>query len=138
MRKESLAFLKKLLSTPSPSGYESKIQRVCKSYVQPHVDKVYKDVHGNQYAVRNPKGKLRVMLAGHVDEIAPIVNHVDTDGFLGFLPIGGIDASAAPTPAASIPPAPASIRCKNIRRCISLCSGMPPCRMVYMASPLDK
>ena len=93
MRKESLAFLKKLLSTPSPSGYESKIQRVCKSYVQPYVDKVYKDVHGNQYAVRNPEGKLRVMLAGHVDEIALIVNHVDSDGFLGFLAIGGVDAS---------------------------------------------
>ncbi len=93
MRKESLAFLKKLLSTPSPSGFEEKIQRVCKSYIQPHVDKVYKDVHGNQYAVRNPSGKLRVMLAGHVDEIALIINHIDGDGFLGFLAIGGVDPS---------------------------------------------
>ena len=48
MRKESLAFLKKLLSTPSPSGYEAKIQRVCKSYVQSHEDKVYKDLHSTQ------------------------------------------------------------------------------------------
>ena len=93
MRKESLTFLKKLLSTPSPSGFESKIQKVCKSYVSPFVDEVYKDVHGNQYAVRNPKGKLRVMLAGHVDEIALMVNHIDAKGFLGFLAIGGVDAS---------------------------------------------
>lgn len=93
MRKESLTFLKKLLSTPSPSGYESKIQKVVKSYVSPYVDEVYKDVHGNQYSVRNPKGKLRVMLAGHVDEIALMVNHIDSKGFLGFLPIGGVDAS---------------------------------------------
>ena len=93
MRKESLTYLKKLLSTPSPSGFESKIQKVVKSYVSPYVDEVYKDVHGNQYAVRNPKGKLRVMLAGHVDEIALMVNHIDNDGFLGFLPIGGIDPS---------------------------------------------
>lgn len=93
MRKESLAFLKKLLSTPSPSGFESKIQRVCKNYAAPYVDKVYKDVHGNQYHVKNPKGTLRVMLAGHVDEIALMVNHVDKDGFLGFVAIGGVDAS---------------------------------------------
>ncbi|PCJ64267.1 MAG: hydrolase [Candidatus Hydrogenedentota bacterium] len=93
MRKESLTFLKKLLSTPSPSGFETKIQKVCKGYAAPYVDEIYKDVHGNQYAVRNPKGKLRVMLAGHVDEIALMVNHIDSNGFLGFLAIGGVDAS---------------------------------------------
>lgn len=93
MRKESLAFLKKLLSTPSPSGFESKIQKVCRDYVADFVDEVYKDVHGNQYAVRNPKGDLRVMLAGHVDEIALIVHHVDDFGFLSFQAIGGVDPS---------------------------------------------
>lgn len=93
MRKESLTFLKKLLSTPSPSGFESKIQKVCKSYVAPYVDKIEKDVHGNQFAIRNPGAKLRVMLAGHVDEIALMINHIDKNGYLGFLPIGGVDAS---------------------------------------------
>ncbi len=93
MRKESLAFLKKLLSTPSPSGFESEIQKACKSYVADSVDEVYKDVHGNQFHVRNPKGKLRVMLAGHVDEIALMVHHIDKEGYLRFLPIGGVDPS---------------------------------------------
>lgn len=93
MRKESLTFLKKLLSTPSPSGFESKIQRACKSYINPYVDDIYKDVHGNQYHVRNPKAKLRVMLAGHVDEIALMINHIDGNGFLSFVAIGGVDAS---------------------------------------------
>ena len=93
MRKESLAFLKKLLATASPSGFETKIQKVCKSYIADSVDKIYKDVHGNQFHVRNPKAKLRVMLAGHVDEIALMVNHIDKEGFLGFLAIGGIDPS---------------------------------------------
>lgn len=93
MRKESLDFLRKLLATPSPSGFESPIQKHCKEYIKPYVDTVYKDVHGNQFAVRNPDAKLRVMLAGHVDEIALMINHIDSDGFLGFLAIGGIDAS---------------------------------------------
>lgn len=93
MRTQSLNFLKKLLSTPSPSGYEEKIQEVCKAYARPYVDRVYKDVHGNQYHVLNPNGKLRVMLAGHVDEIALMVHYIDDKGFLGFQPIGGVDAS---------------------------------------------
>lgn len=93
MRKESLTFLKRLLTTPSPSGFESQIQEVCREYVEPYVDEVYKDVHGNQFHVRNPKSKLRVMLAGHVDEIALMVNHIDSNGYLGFLPIGGVDPS---------------------------------------------
>jgi len=93
MRKESLNFLKQLLSTPSPSGFEEKIQQVCKAYAKPYVEKIYKDVHGNQYHVKNPDAELRVMLAGHVDEIALMVNHIDDKGFLGFQAIGGIDAS---------------------------------------------
>ena len=67
MRKESLALLKKLLDTPSPSGFEEQIQKVCKQYMKPYADEIYKDVHGNQYHVRNPKAPLRIMLAGHVD-----------------------------------------------------------------------
>ncbi|HRK35166.1 MAG TPA: M42 family metallopeptidase [Candidatus Hydrogenedentes bacterium] len=93
MRKQSLDFLKKLLSTPSPSGFEERIQAVCKAYAKPYVDKIYKDVHGNQYHVKNPNAKLRVMLAGHVDEIALMVHHIDDKGFLGFQAIGGVDPS---------------------------------------------
>ncbi|MBX7258691.1 MAG: M42 family metallopeptidase [Candidatus Hydrogenedentes bacterium] len=93
MRKQSFDFLSRLLSTPSPSGFEQEIQAVCKAYAKPYVDKIYKDVHGNQYHVKNPNAKLRVMLAGHVDEIALMINHIDDKGFLGFQAIGGIDAS---------------------------------------------
>jgi putative aminopeptidase FrvX len=93
MRKESLEFLRKLLSTASPTGREEKIQAICKSYVKPFVHSVHKDVHGNQIAVKNPKAKLRVMLAGHVDEIGLMINHIDSNGFLSFVGIGGVDPS---------------------------------------------
>ena len=93
MRKESLEFLKRLVTTASPSGFESEIQEICKQYVSPYVDEVYKDVHGNQYAVKNPKGKLRVMLAGHVDEIGLMVNNVDDKGYISFASIGGVDTA---------------------------------------------
>ncbi len=93
MRKESLEFLKKLLSTPSPSGFEEKIQKVCRNYAESFVDEIYKDVHGNQYHVINKDAPTRIMLAGHVDEIGLMVNTIDEKGFIGFVPIGGVDAA---------------------------------------------
>lgn len=93
MRKESLDFLKKLLSTPSPSGFEEKIQKVCRTYAASFSDEIYKDVHGNQYHVINKSAPVRIMLAGHVDEIGLMVNTIDEKGFIGFVAIGGVDAA---------------------------------------------
>lgn len=96
MRQESLDFLKNLLATPSPSGFEERIQEVVRAYAAPFVDDIRKDVHGNQFAVLNPGAGLRVMLAGHVDEIGLMVNTIDDNGFIGFVPIGGVDAATLP------------------------------------------
>ncbi len=93
MRKQSLDFLQSLLSTPSPSGYEQEIQKVCRAYAEPFTEEIYKDVHGNQYHVVNKKADIRVMLAGHVDEIGLMVNTINEKGFIGFVPIGGVDAA---------------------------------------------
>ena len=96
MRDESMAFLRSLLETPSPSGFEAPIQEVCRDYMKPYVDEIYKDVHGNQYHVKNKDAALRVMLAGHVDEIGLMVNTIDDFGFIGFVPIGGVDVQTLP------------------------------------------
>ncbi len=93
MKKQSLGFLQELVTTPSPSGFEEKAQEVCAQYAKPFADEIYKDVHGNQYHVKNPGAELRVMLAGHVDEIALMINDIDDRGFIGFVAIGGIDPS---------------------------------------------
>jgi endoglucanase len=96
MRKESLEFLKAMLATPSPSGFEEKQQAVCRAYAESFVDEVYKDVHGNQFHVRNKDADLRIMLAGHVDELGLMVNTIDDNGFIGFVPIGGVDVATLP------------------------------------------
>ena len=54
-------------------------------------DQVSTDLHGNVLAVRNVNAPLRVMLAGHCDQIGLIVQHIDDDGFLYVQPIGGWD-----------------------------------------------
>jgi endoglucanase len=91
MNETSLDFLRNLLLTPSPSGYERPIQDVVRSWAQNHADEVRTDRHGNVLAVLNPAGQPRIMLAGHCDQIGLMVQHIDDSGFLYVQPIGGWD-----------------------------------------------
>src|SRR5262249_44088741 len=91
MHDESLSFLKRLVETPSPSGYERAIQDVVRQWAIPLADDVKTDRHGNVIAVRNPEGHPRIMLAGHCDQIALMVQHIDENGYLYVQPIGGWD-----------------------------------------------
>ena len=91
MNAESLEFLRRLLETPSPSGYEQPVQEIVREYVAEFSDRVTTDVHGNVIAVRNPDAPLRVMLAGHCDQIGHLVQYIDNEGFLYVQPIGGWD-----------------------------------------------
>lgn len=96
MRQESVDFLCKLLETPSPSGFEQRVQKVVKKRAATFADSIKVDVHGNLVAAFNPAGKVRVMLSGHCDQIGMMVTHIDDQGFLYFNQIGGIDAGVLP------------------------------------------
>jgi putative aminopeptidase FrvX len=87
----ALEFFTRALEVPSPSGYEGPLQQVVRDYVAAFADEVSTDVHGNVLAVKNPGAPLRVMLAGHCDQIGLIVQHIDDEGFLYVQPIGGWD-----------------------------------------------
>jgi len=87
----SLAFLKRLLDAPGPSGFERLPARLWREEAQSFAA-VEVDVAGNSLATLNPDGAPRVMLAGHVDEIGVMVVHVDDEGFLHFGAIGGWDS----------------------------------------------
>lgn len=93
MRKQSLDFLKALLQSPSPSGYEQPAMRVVREYVADFADEVKTDVHGNVVAALNPGGSPRVMLAGHCDQIGMMVRYINDEGYLYFAAIGGIDTA---------------------------------------------
>ena len=91
MEPTALQFFKNALETPSASGYESPVQKLVRDYVADFADEVKTDVHGNVVVARNGGAPLRVMLAGHCDQIGLIVQHIDDDGFLYVQPIGGWD-----------------------------------------------
>jgi endoglucanase len=88
----TVGFLKKLLGTPGPSGFEQAPGRVWRDEVKGFADDVRADVHGNSVAALNGTGKPRVMFAGHIDEIGIQITHIDADGFLYFSGIGGWDS----------------------------------------------
>jgi putative aminopeptidase FrvX len=87
----TLAFLKDLLNAPGPSSQETRPTKVWREAAATFADEVHTDIRGNTYAVLNGS-ELRVMLAGHIDEIGIVVTHIDDDGFLWFTGIGGWDA----------------------------------------------
>lgn len=93
MREESLAFLNRIVATPSPSGFERHLAKLYREYVTPYAHSVETDVMGNVTAVINPGADTRIMLAGHMDEIGFIVHYIDENGFLFFNPIGGTDVA---------------------------------------------
>ncbi|MDA0657919.1 MAG: M42 family metallopeptidase [Planctomycetota bacterium] len=84
-------FLQKLLETPGPSGFERPVQDVVRNYIGEFADEIRTDTHGNVIAIKNPQAGLRVMLAGHCDQIGMLVSHIDNDGYLYAQTIGGWD-----------------------------------------------
>lgn len=99
MRTESLAFLRRLLDTPSPSGFEREGQRTWLEYVRSNgATRTWNDAYGNCFAelapTSAPAGAARpftVAVCGHADEIGLMVTHVDSNGFVYCRSIGGID-----------------------------------------------
>ncbi len=88
---ERFVFLKNLLAAPSPSGSETAAQRVVREFAEGFADEVRTDVHGNVIAVKNAGAPLRLMMAGHVDQVGLMVQFIDDSGFLRVQPSGGWD-----------------------------------------------
>lgn len=91
LKPPAITFLKTLLDTPGPSGYEAAAAKVWRTEARTFAADVSGDVHGNSIAVVNPGGSPTIMLAGHIDEIGVIVTWIDDDGFVHIGPIGGWD-----------------------------------------------
>jgi endoglucanase len=92
MRSDSLAFLSSIVSVPSPSGYEQPVAKLYREYAGRFADQVTTDIHGNVTAMLNPDAPMKIMLAGHMDEIGFVIHYVSDEGLLHFSAIGGHDS----------------------------------------------
>lgn len=81
----------RLLDAPGPSGHEAAAAAVWCAAAEEFAERTWSDVHGNSFAEINPDGAPTVMLAGHADEIGLMVNHIDDEGFLWVVGVGGWD-----------------------------------------------
>lgn len=92
-----MELLRVLSDTPGVSGFEEPVQVVVKAELESVCDEVWVDRIGNVIGVKraartiDSPEPLRVMLAAHMDEIGFMVKHVDREGFVRFMPIGGFD-----------------------------------------------
>ncbi|MDL4842552.1 M20/M25/M40 family metallo-hydrolase [Aquibacillus rhizosphaerae] len=95
MEENRQGFLFDLLKTASPSSMEMNIQKKWINYVEPFADEIITDNAGNAIGVLNKDADFKVLLAGHCDEIALVINRIDEQGFLHFDKMGGINPKAA-------------------------------------------
>ncbi len=91
MSDHSLQFLKQLLDTPGPSGFERDPATVWRNEAASFADDVERDLVGSSYATLRKPNTPVVLIAGHIDEIGIQITHIDDDGYLWFDKIGGWD-----------------------------------------------
>ena len=89
MNKDSLSFLESIIEQPSPSGFERPVRKLIAERMKRFCQEVRHDVMGNVIGVLNPDAKLRVMLAGHCDELGLMITTVSADGYIYFAGVGG-------------------------------------------------
>lgn len=84
------ALLKRVLNAAGVSGYESEIANIMREELKKTCQDAQIDGFGNVIA-RKGKGKKKVMLCAHMDEVGLLVKFIDKNGFLNFIKVGGVD-----------------------------------------------
>ncbi|MFH0791109.1 MAG: M42 family metallopeptidase [Candidatus Omnitrophota bacterium] len=87
--------LKKIIEAAGISGYETEIAKIMRDEFKKTCEDVDMDNFGNVIAKKG-KGKKKIMLAAHMDEIGLLVKHITSEGFVNFIKVGGIDDRILP------------------------------------------
>ena len=86
---DRIKFIKEFCEVDGISGHEKNATRVMKKYVEEYSDEITYDTLGSLIAKKTGASDLRIMIAGHVDEIGFLVSKIEDDGYLRLHPIGG-------------------------------------------------
>jgi tetrahedral aminopeptidase len=97
MDKKSKNFLFEYLNNASPTGFEHSGQQIWLDYLKPYIDEYMVDVYGTAVGVVNPKGKYKVVIEAHADEISWFVNYITEEGYIYVRRNGGSDHQIAPS-----------------------------------------
>lgn len=88
----NITLFKELCEATGASGFEYGIRDLIIKEMTPLADSVEVDHIGNVVAlVKGKSSAKKIMCAAHMDEIGFIVRHIDDNGFIRILPLGGFD-----------------------------------------------
>lgn len=84
-----LSFLKEITLAKGISGFEKEATRVMKKYLEDCTDEIMYDNLGSIIGVKKGTSDLKVVIAGHIDEIGFVVKEITEAGYIKVHPIGG-------------------------------------------------
>ncbi len=87
---EQLEMFRRLTEAPGAPGHEQAVSSLMKEYLTPYAESFFSDGLGSLIAQHtgDPQGP-KVMIAGHMDEVAFMVTRITDQGFLRIQPLGG-------------------------------------------------
>lgn len=91
MKKYGIELLEYLCQKFGPTGYEDEVADAIIEQLGDDCDKIVKDTFGNVYALVKGTGEDRVMISSHMDEVGFMITDIDSDGYIKFSNLGGID-----------------------------------------------
>lgn len=86
----NIELLKRLCDAPGIPGVEEPVKEIFTAEITKYTDEVFEDHIGNIIAHIGGDGP-RLVLDGHLDEVGFMVKHIDDQGFVSVVPLGGID-----------------------------------------------
>lgn len=95
-QQEERMLLEKLSNARGVSGNEAEVREILIDAIKNRVDDYRTDTLGNLIALKKAKStrgrnSLKVMLAAHMDEVGLMIVHHESNGYLRFEKVGGID-----------------------------------------------
>lgn len=90
-KKIDFSILKTLTQLPGISGREEAVRAYLTKLLTPYADAIRTDALGNLIVSKKGTSKKHLLLCAHMDEVGLVVNFIDSNGFLRFVTVGGID-----------------------------------------------
>ncbi len=84
-------YLKELTELNGVSGNEENVKEFIRNLIKDKVEEIWEDRLGNLIALKRGKGKGKILLDAHMDEVGFMVTNINEDGTLSFAPVGGVD-----------------------------------------------
>lgn len=124
-REKALELLAKMTEAHGASGCEDNVRRVFKEELPENLqtDRTGSIIHEKRGSEERP----RIMVAGHMDEVGFVVQHITRSGMLKFAPLGGWIAT-------TLPAKRVRVRTQDGREIIGVIGAKPP----HMTPPEDR